>query len=52
MYVYLSILLQLCVSTLVDGEQQFLDLEEKLNRLAKYAPHLWKDDVRTVETNC
>ncbi|XP_047142162.1 tyrosine-protein phosphatase non-receptor type 13 isoform X1 [Hydra vulgaris] len=27
-----------------DGEQQFLDLDEKLNKLAKYAPHLWKDD--------
>eukprot|EP00794_Sanderia_malayensis_P019388 gene19388-21312_t len=27
-----------------DGEHQFLDLEEKLSKLAKYAPHLWKDD--------
>ncbi|XP_066921139.1 tyrosine-protein phosphatase non-receptor type 13-like [Clytia hemisphaerica] len=27
-----------------EGEQQFLDLDDKLNRLAKYAPHLWKDD--------
>jgi hypothetical protein len=27
-----------------DGEQQFLSLDEKLSKLAKYAPHLWKDD--------
>ena len=30
---------------LLDGEQQFLDLDDKLNRYAKYAPNLWKDDV-------
>jgi len=29
----------------LDGEQQFLDLDDKLNRYAKYAPNLWKDDV-------
>ncbi|XP_048580512.1 uncharacterized protein LOC5501855 isoform X2 [Nematostella vectensis] len=28
-----------------DGEHEFLDLNEKLSKLAKYAPHLWKDDV-------
>ena len=31
--------------SLSDGEHQFLDLDEKLSKLAKYAPHLWKDDV-------
>ena len=28
-----------------DGEHEFLDLNEKLSKLAKFAPHLWKDDV-------
>ncbi|XP_020904288.1 FERM and PDZ domain-containing protein 2, partial [Exaiptasia diaphana] len=28
-----------------DGEHEFLDLNDKLSKLAKYAPHLWKDDV-------
>lgn len=27
-----------------DGEQQFLNLDDKLNKLSKYAPHLWRDD--------
>ena len=31
-----------------DGEHQFLDLEEKLSKLGKYAPHLWKDDVSMI----
>ena len=34
--------------TYSEGEQQFLDLDEKLNRLAKFAPHLWKDDVSHI----
>ncbi|XP_029189152.1 tyrosine-protein phosphatase non-receptor type 13-like isoform X2 [Acropora millepora] len=28
-----------------DGEHEFLDFNEKLSKLAKFAPHLWKDDV-------
>ncbi|XP_073241021.1 tyrosine-protein phosphatase non-receptor type 13-like isoform X2 [Porites lutea] len=28
-----------------DGEHEFLDFSEKLSKLAKFAPHLWKDDV-------
>ena len=36
------------VSFNLDGEHQFLDLEEKLSKLAKYAPHLWKDDVSMI----
>ncbi|KAK3752558.1 hypothetical protein QZH41_013417, partial [Actinostola sp. cb2023] len=28
-----------------DGEHEFLDLNDKLSKLAKYAPHLWKDDA-------
>ena len=31
---------------MLDGEHEFLDLNEKLSKLAKFAPHLWKDDVR------
>ena len=30
---------------ILDGEHEFLDLSDKLSKLAKYAPHLWKDDV-------
>lgn len=30
---------------MTDGEHEFLDFNEKLSKLAKFAPHLWKDDV-------
>ena len=35
------------IISFADGEHEFLDLSEKLSKLAKYAPHLWKDDVST-----
>ena len=34
-----------------DGEHEFLDFNEKLSKLAKFAPHLWKDDV-SFDTLC
>lgn len=38
-------LLQVRIVVYSDGEHEFLDLNEKLSKLAKFAPHLWKDDV-------
>ena len=38
-------LLHVCIFSYLDGEHEFLDLNEKLSKLAKFAPHLWKDDV-------
>ena len=35
----------MCFVVYSDGEHEFLDLNEKLSKLAKFAPHLWKDDV-------
>jgi len=39
------LLLHVCIVAYLDGEHEFLDLNEKLSKLAKFAPHLWKDDV-------
>ena len=36
----------------LDGEHEFLDLNEKLSKLAKFAPHLWKDDVSDSRNIC
>lgn len=54
---FIIILIYLCSACysyctfFADGEHEFLDLNDKLSKLAKYAPHLWKDDVSMLHQN-
>ena len=42
---FISLFNPLFIYLFSDGEHEFLDFNEKLSKLAKFAPHLWKDDV-------
>ena len=32
-------------SFLLESEQEFVNLDDRVSKLAKFAPHLWRDDV-------
>lgn len=36
---------QLTTLFCIDGEQEFVNLDDKISKLAKFSPHLWRDDV-------